>query len=218
MPPTVPETREAMIQFFTTVRGPWEANAAQLNFTPGDLAEFTALLEETLEAQDRAFAARNAARAAMFTLNLRAEALHRKGAALISVVRATAARTGDDSVYAAGSVPLPAARPPRPAPRPPHNVRASMDASGATILTWDASTAGGVSFTVARQLAGEAEPRLIGSTGDKRFIDRTVPLGTPQARYLVTARRGRKESWMAGSTSIQYGARPPQRQTSAKAA
>ncbi len=216
MPPTVPETRHAMIDFFALRRGPWAAAAAQLGFSAQDVAEFTQLLQEAEQAQAEAYKARNAARAAMHGANTRAEALRRKGAALIGVIRATAARTGDNHVYAAGQIPPPPPKPPRPAPEPPRNMRAIMDSSGATILTWEASTAGGVTFLVSRQLAGEDRPRLIGSTGEKRFIDSTVPAGTTQAHYLVRARRGRKENLRVSSTFIRYGALP--RTQGAKAA
>jgi hypothetical protein len=52
-------------------------------------------------------------------------------------------------------------------------------------------------YEVQRRLGGSGPFTYMGTVGEKRFVDDTLPAGTPSVEYQVTAVRSTRRGWPA---------------------
>src|SRR5687767_5028190 len=75
-----------------------------------------------------------------------------------------------------------------PPPGTPSNFRVELLGDGSVKSTWKAnnpSGMSGVTYQVWRRFGSEGEFTFHGATGEKKYIDSTIPAGTPQVQYQV---------------------------------
>ena len=77
---------------------------------------------------------------------------------------------------------------PARAPGTCSNFKTELLADGSIQMTWRANNPtgmSGVTYQVWRRIGGEGEFSFLGASGEKKFIDSTIPAGTSQVQYQV---------------------------------
>lgn len=94
----------------------------------------------------------------------------------------------------------------------PYDITTALDNNGFLELKWKAdngASSTGAYYMVERRLNGEASFTLIGGTGTKSFTDAKIPLGTSQAIYKITPRRGELVGPASNQVVVQFGVNIP---------
>lgn len=195
--PIVPDSKDAMISFYSTHLPVWADNAAAIGLSVESITTLDGLLT-TAQASLSNQAAKDAEKeAATAASNDDAKALRAFGAGTLATIKAFAKATSDPSVYTTAQIPAPADPTPAPAPGMPYGIDASIDNNGNVVLSFKADNAQshtGTFFEVRRQLNGQSGFTLVGSTGTKTFTDTGIEAGTASAVYNITAKRGELSS------------------------
>ena len=113
-------------------------------------------------------------------------ALVAKASALAKIVEATATVTNEQK--AALGLSVRATPQPAPAPGTCSGFKAELLGDGSVKSTWKANNApglSGVTYQVWRRLGSEGEFDYLGATGEKKYVDSTIPAGTTQVQYQV---------------------------------
>lgn len=163
-------------------------------------AAYQAKIKAASDAKD-ATAAKNVAFAA-----LRAEA-----SSDLARIDAYATTTGGPGVYPLAGVPEPKTPAARTAPDAPTDLRTTVESNGSVTLTFKATTGGGATYLVQRQilpLEGAPLPyEFVGFADDeKRYTDNAVPDGIRAVGYRVAARlsSGPQSAWSVTRT-VPFG-------------
>jgi hypothetical protein len=188
----LPATRVRRIEFCESHLGVFAERADSIGTTDAAVADLADKTAATRAAYEAARVARNAARSATLAYHLAAAALTLGAADIVKQVKAKAATTADDGVYALASIPAP--RPPSPAPPPgkPGNFAAALNAGGSVTLKWACANPRGTSGTlyqVWRRIGEAGAFQHLGATGVKRFTDATLPAGARAVTYQIQAVR-----------------------------
>jgi hypothetical protein len=97
---------------------------------------------------------------------------------------------------------------PTPAPGTPSALHVDLLATGALVLSWKCphpSGAIGTVYEVQRRIGGEGDPfAYVGTTGSKTFIDDTLPAGSSNITYQITAVRSTARGH-AARFSVNFG-------------
>ena len=81
---------------------------------------------------------------------------------------------------------------PRPAPGAPFGFKLSLETTGTLTFTWKCKNPKGAqstTYNVFRRTTATGEYTFVGSTGEKKFVDATIPAGTASITYQVQAIR-----------------------------
>jgi len=190
----VPNTRLGKIEFYEAHIQPWATNATQIGLTSGQV---TALMGQTAAARvayNQAQAARDAAKAATQTFYNTVAAMADNGAGLIKTIKSYAETQNDPNVYVLAQIPPPAEPSPVPAPGTPYQPRVSLLQTGEIELKWKCDNPAGsvgTMYEVQRRVDG-GPYTFVGSSGERAFIDETLPAGSSTVLYKVTAVRSTK--------------------------
>ncbi len=196
------------LQFFEDHWDIWQENAVALGI-PAAVA--TEVKDDTIDARTKLTAqslAKNAARSATADWNDSMSGLRSAGAAAIAAIRATAdASANPNAVYSLAQIPSPATPAPLPAPGTPNTFTSAIQPSGALLLKWKmpAAQPGNTFYQVARKLSGETAFDIIGGSGNKTFLDESLPFGTDRVEYQVTAIRGSVAGVPSNNFVVQFG-------------
>lgn len=190
---SIPRKAAERIAYFRQ-RGPvWSTNSATLKVTTAACAALGTKVTTAADALAAQQAAQSAALSATLNLNDALAAMTRSGSDLISQIKSTAKATGDNSLYALAELAPPAPPSPVPPPGTPTDFKVTLvPSNGSLQLTWKcpkSKNATGVMYQVERKLSGAADFTLIGGSGRRELIDSTVPAGTPEVTYRITATR-----------------------------
>lgn len=118
--------------------------------------------------------------------NSAARELRRMAADLAKIIDGTSTVTGGQRSNLGLNVRAKAS--PKPPPGTPDQFRVELLCGGSVKLTWKANNpagVGGVTYQVMRRLNGEGEFAFAGVTGEKAFVDSTIPAGTSFVQYQV---------------------------------
>ena len=185
----IPNTILARLQWWEARAPLWKADPEVLGLTDEMASQIDAAVTAARTAYEAAQAARNTAKAKTLTQKSKFNILDDSGADGIRYIRAFAAsratQTERDAVFAAALIDPPA--PPTPAgpPVPPEDVVGDPNADGTVTLKWKGSTANQTFFTVWRRTGNNTTWQQVGSVASKKFIDATVPRGTPSVVYTI---------------------------------
>ena len=187
---TVPKSRAGILSYYQVHADLWVQRAAELQINPQLAAEVQALTLEARQAVLQQQQARDAARSATQRYNRIIRQLSRKGGALLSRIQVRA--VSNDSVYELAMIPRRRSKSPIPPPGQPYDHTAELCKTGALILTWKCpndSRAEGTLYNIHRQLGDDGPMSHLACVGQKKFIDDTIPPGTPIVYYQITPRR-----------------------------
>jgi hypothetical protein len=188
----VPEDNAGKISFFSAHIEAWLARASEIGVA---LEEVEALRDDLAAAKAADAKQQIAQQAAMSATQRRDNALRtmeRRGASVIQKIRAHAAMEGN-AVFVAAMIPAPANPSPIAAPGTPYRFEDELEV-GRLRLRWRCRNprgAAGTMYQLERSIDGGPMASL-GITGDRSFIDATIPGGTRQVVYKVRAVRSTK--------------------------
>jgi hypothetical protein len=186
----------------------WVENAATIGLSIEQSGQAESLVQACRSAYDNALAKRIQAKAATVLQDEAFEAMDTFGAQMIKIIRAFGIATDDPAVFATALIPEP--KKPSPiAPVNPSNVTFNLDTNGELEVRWDGRTFAGTSYLVDRSTwDGAGQPTgfaRIATVSERRFVDKTVPLGTVTATYRVSAlKNGQQTSGSQGTAHFVY--------------
>lgn len=219
----LPESRIDRVSFLQARLPGWLTNAVALGSTAPTITSLTTLTTSARAAYDAQQLAIGLAKAATQTFHDSVAAMDKGASDVLKQIKLKAATGGGNAVYVLAVLPVPATPSPRPAPGTPNAFTVSLEQTGVLTLAWKCANPAGASGTiyqVARKLggpgdgagAGTAEEwSVVGTTGDKHFVDATLPAGGGTdglVTYQVTAIR----STIAGPPgvfTVKFGAGAP---------
>lgn len=207
----VPRPDSLAVEFYAVHAPIWQAGASSIGLNPGEadeVADLAAAARDAIAAQHQA---QQAARKATLDCELAVARLRSAGSACIGRIRAAAA--SDPAVYSAASLPPPATPGPIAPPGQPVAFDAQfVDNVGALRLTWRCKNprgSAGTMYEVWRRdetAGGAGGFRFVAIVGEKRFVDETIPAGTPAVEYQVTAVRSTRRGQPARHV-VNFGMR-----------
>ena len=211
----VPRNHGPKIQFFRTHVAKWAQDPQAIGTSPELVAELQALTDAAAAALAAQHRAQQAARAATLRLRTAIDKMASLGSSVMLQIRARG-ETSDKGVYALASIPAPAKKSPIGPPGKPHSFKADLWQDGSLALRWKCKNPRGTAGTmyhVYRRIGVSGELKYIGASGAKRFVDETIPPGSPSVEYQVRAVRGKTVGqWASFHTSFgTMGRRGPMR-------
>ncbi len=204
----LPDSRLDTIQWFEARIADWTANAVAIGLTGEQVTSLAALVTAARASYDASQAARAASKASTTTFYNDTDAMRDLGADYIKTIKAFAATSNNPNVYALAQVPMPADPSPLGPPGQPTDVSISLTSAGYLSLKWKADNAApssGAYFVVQRKLASETSFTTVGDSGEKSFVDETVPFGATSAAYIITPRRGSQTGPASNQVTVQFG-------------
>ncbi len=205
----IPKKKVERIEFCEDHVEPWTANAVAIGTNALVVATFASKTEAARTAYESFRAAQDAAGSAAIDYNVALAAMTDAASDIIKLVRAKAA-TGGDPIYALAALPVPATPSPRPAPGTPYEFAAGLDGDGSVLFLWKCTNptgTAGTMYEVCRQVGGVGEFALLGVTGERQFLDMTIPVGTTRITYKVRGVRSTTAgSWATFNVFFGIGA------------
>jgi hypothetical protein len=204
---TVPRDVPQNIEFYELRVGtgkPWTDSTTEIGLEAGDVTNLNTKIVAARAAYTAALALRNQAKAATFTLKQAIEEMTRAGSDCIKKIKGAASQ--DPSIYAIAEIPAPATPSPVGAPGKPSNFKVTLSETGELILGWTNTNprgGGGTVYQVSRKLPG-GDFVIIGSTGQKKFTDSTLPANAGPVTYRVVGQRSTVQGEAAQFT-VSFG-------------
>ncbi|MFG0286169.1 MAG: hypothetical protein ACF8R7_17265 [Phycisphaerales bacterium JB039] len=204
----VPPSRVGALEFYETHLPLWTADPTIIGLTLTQVTDLQAAVDTARTQWNNAQAARDASVGATGNFHDAIDTMRTLGSAAIAEIKAYAKTTQNPGVYATAGIPAPATPTPAPAPATPSEITAEVLASGSIRLRWKAlqPAPGAEVYTqIQRRLTPTGAFTILGDTGEKEFIDATVPAGTAQAQYQLIAKRGGQMSDPSLPISVLLG-------------
>jgi hypothetical protein len=184
----VPEKIVDRIQFFENHTGPFSTNAVAIGITTTEATDLQTKTAAARAAFDARQAAQQAAEAATLAMYDAVEAMSVAGQALIDKIRAKAKQVGGNSVYTLSELPPPATPTTVGNPGTPSALKVELKPNGSIGLAWDCSNppgCTGVLYHVYRQIEAVGDFTFIGGSGNRKFVDASLPMGTQTVVYKI---------------------------------
>jgi hypothetical protein len=183
--------------------------------TPEDFGLDAARVAAIKSANDAAAAAltdlvakRAAAEVATATFNDLCADVRTLGNAAVRTIDGFAIASGNPTaVWNAAGIPAPKTPSTLPPPGQPGSITASLNSLGELTLKWKCTNPRGVNGVVYQVLRGlnGAAPTPFDYTGEKTFVDATVPTGTTTVTYIIRARRGSSQGTPSSDFTVRFG-------------
>lgn len=182
-------------------------NATALGLSAGQNAALAGAFTQAADAQAAAVAARNASRAATSQANDMFGDLREAVSDIIRTIRYTAENTGNPGLYNLAQIPPPADPSTVPPPTQPSDVIVQLASEGTLTLRWKSTGSNGGFYLVKRRIGGNPSTPFtnLGGSGNKEFVDATLPLGTSTVTYIITPQRGSTVGTPSDQVTIQFG-------------
>lgn len=190
---TVPNSRLGTLEFYETHLPLWAADPTIVGLTLEAVTALQGFVGTARTTYESAQAARVASKGATEGFYNAIDTLRTAGSGALAEIRAFAKSTANPDVYITAGIPAPAVPSPVPAPDAPTELATTVAMNGEVMLKWKVKqpAPGAEVFTVIyRRLNGAGAFTEFTSTGEKTWIDTTIPPGTQSASYMVRARRG----------------------------
>lgn len=182
----VPHKLVERVQFYEDHIAIWTANATAIGTTAVAVTALETKTQAARDAYDAQQVAQAAARAATETYHQAVAEMSIAGSAIIDQIRSAAKTTGP-SVYPLAQIPAPAVPSPVGAPGECTNFTTQLLATGELQTRWKANNpvgCTGVIYRVLRRI-GSGAFEQVGSVGEKKFVDSTIPAGTASVTYQI---------------------------------
>jgi hypothetical protein len=188
---TVPRNYVQRIMYYQIHAPRWVDEAPHIGVSDEVLVKLEAALAEAKSAYSRQHELQQQARSATLRLRLALKRLSKMGSVAVQQIRA-AGDVGGSEVYTRAHVPRRKRHSRAPEPGTPTEFVYELLASGWIRAKWKCANPRGTQGTlyrIEREIGhgGTFEP--VGTVGVKKFIDRSIPPGTAQVVYRITALR-----------------------------
>jgi hypothetical protein len=204
----VPRKYEPKISYYRDRVARWAAHADQIGTSAEDVAALAALTEEAREALAAQQAAQMAARSATLRLKLAMEKMGERGGGIMTQIRVRALQEGA-GVYSLAGIAARKKKSPLGPPGRPYAFDAELGALGWLTLRWKCKHprgAQGTMYQVWRRVGNVGAFERLGMSGEKTFVDKTVPAGAGVVMYKIQAVRTTAEGeW--GVFEVSLGVR-----------
>ncbi len=186
-----PQDTYGRIQFFISHNPTWADRAGEIGATPAAIAALVDRTEAARLAYLRQLEAQQAAQAATQELNRLMEELLKAGSDVVKEIRFKAATEGE-SIYNLAVIPAPKQPSRIPPPGMPADITSELRQAGELLLRWKCRNppgSVGTMYQVHRQAGIETSFTFVGSSGEKKFLDTTLPAGAASVTYSLIAVR-----------------------------
>lgn len=182
-------------------------NATALGISAGQNAALAAALTQATDAYSAAVAARSASVSATSEANDMFGDLREAVADIVRTIRYTAENTDNPGLYNIAQIPPPADPSATPPPTQPSDVTVQLSSEGTLTLRWKSTGSTGGFYLVKRRIGGNPSTPFsnLGGSGNKEFVDSTLPLGTTAVTYIITPQRGGTIGKPSDQVTVQFG-------------
>jgi hypothetical protein len=203
----VPSSRPQLVAFYKSKQAPWGTHAPGIGLTPQSVEEMTTQVSAAEAAHNRMLEARSAAIAATANYHAIVDALASHGSTMIGAIRNFARGSADPAaVHALAQIPERKTPAPVPAPGTPFKVSVVLFEDGSLQLKWRCSNptdGGGVVYEIHRR-DGTGAMAHVGTVGKRKFVDSTIPAGSSNVTYSITAVRSTRKG-LPAQFKVQFG-------------
>lgn len=185
----------------------WSSSPSTYGITP---AALLVVSNATTAARAAYIAAQNSKQAtknAVVFQDSQVETMLGVGRDLVNVIKAHIQNSNNPALWGQAGLTPPASPGTAPDPVAPYQLGASLDSQGNLIVKWKTSQPTGVSGVVyfLRRSIDNGPFTLVHTTGEKEFIDASVPAGTASVSYAIQAKRGQKVSSWSETLTVRFG-------------
>ncbi len=190
-----------------------EEHGEALGLSTERIIELREAIETARDAFQAADRARLAAQTATLRLHQAVKTMHSApgmGQDSLDTIRLTASTTDDRGVYTLAQIEPPQTDSMTPPPQAPTRVRSELLPMGEVRLSWKCKVPAGSQGTlyqIERAVDGDITQSrftFAGISGERTFIDASLPAGPTRAEYRITAIRGKQRSH-ASLHTMQFG-------------
>ncbi|MEQ8844558.1 MAG: hypothetical protein RIB58_06860 [Phycisphaerales bacterium] len=205
---TVPRKYPEAIAWVNTHVPIWTAAAATIGLDPTQPVNLGALATEAADAKAAYDTAKSEADTLYEAYQTKAKAMRTQATAQVGQIRSFAKGSANpQTVYTAAQIPAPAEPTPRPAPGTPVVFTVGLDQSGALNVKFKCPNpprVGSLSYIVERSLGAQQPFTYLKTAAERAFEDDTVPNGTGDVTYRVTAQSPTKKG-APGYFTVRFG-------------
>jgi hypothetical protein len=183
----MPDTKLGKIEFAEQHETPWSTNSVAMGSSSAAITAWTAKVAAARAAYEAQKAAQNAAKAATNDLKIAMLAMTDATADIIRQIRSQAGIVGD-SIYSLAEIPAPATPGPVGAPGTPESFKVLLRPDGTLDIRFTCAHppgCTGVIYQIYRKVEATDAFQYLGGTGQRKFIDTTVPSGVPSVMYQI---------------------------------
>ena len=206
---TVPPQYQDAINWVAQRITEWSASPEAIGLDEPTTTAIATQLAIAEGAQSAAFSSRQASKDATGVYYDQGDQLLDLARQAVATIRAFAKSSEDpQTVYSAASIPAPATPGPTPAPGRPFNFRTELLFGGLLRFTFDCdnpSRVQGVTYKVERQDEPQGAFTFLTNAKSREFTDETIPSGSSQVTYRVTAQTSTKDG-LANGFTVRFGA------------
>lgn len=206
---TIPPTNDEAVAWCAAHIPIWIANAEDIGLDPIELGELSAKISEASTRQTARDQAKDAWSGAVGSYNEAADDMRTSAALQVAKIRTFAKGSPTPAtVYEDAQIPAPAKRSPRPAPGTPVLFKIDLEQNGSLIVSFKCPNpprVGALTYRVERSLGAQAPFVFLMNAKERRFEDDTVPNGSGDVTYRVTAQSSTKDG-PPGYFTVRFGA------------
>jgi hypothetical protein len=183
----MPESNAEKITFCQSHLAAWAEHAEAIGASPEEVAALAAKVEAARAARLAKGVAEQAAQSATLAMNMAIEEMATAAATIVAKVR-TRARQDGDAVYSLANIPAPEKGSPIAPPGGPERFNVELNQIGAVTLMWKCKNprgAVGTTYLVRRRIGRGGAFEYVGTVGECRFDDWTIPAGATDVEYEV---------------------------------
>ncbi|MEQ8845818.1 MAG: hypothetical protein RIB58_13290 [Phycisphaerales bacterium] len=205
---TVPRKNPEAIAWVKARVPVWTAAAANIGVDPAQIGELGALQSTAEDLADEAESMLAAAYAKAEQARNAADAMRSFASGQVVRIRGFARTAADpEAVYVAAQIPAPADRAPSPAPGTPVLFVIGLEQSGALNVSFKCPNpprVGALTYRVERSLGAQQPFVFLKNAKERLFTDDTVPSGSGDVTYRVTAQSPTKDG-APGYFTVRFG-------------
>ena len=190
--PVLPDSRVAKIEWAEDRVTLWNTNAVAMGSTVPKISAWQALVEDARAKYQVRNEKKNAAKAATIDYNMAILAMVNATADVIKQVKTKAATSNSDTPYSLANIPVPAIAAPVGPPGTATDFKVKVEGDGTLVLTWKCPQppgAVGTTYNVFRRTTPSGPFDFLGTAGQRKFIDATLPANSVQITYQIQAIR-----------------------------
>ncbi len=206
---TIPQSNDEALTWVVDHIAQWTADPDSIGLDAASVTELAGLAQTAQTRQQTRNNSRDAARGATNSFNSAADAMREFASLQVQRIRTFARGSAEPAtVYEDAGIPAPADRSPTPAPGTPEGFEVSLLQNGAIEVSFDCPNPPRVTvanYIVERRLGAQGAFEFLMSALERRFTDASIPLGTSQVAYRVTAQTATRTG-NPGQYAVQFGA------------
>lgn len=206
---TIPQSYPAAIDWCTNHLADWPADPTTIGLDAARVLELAGRTQAASQALADAQQLDNQKKAAFEAYHAAAKSMRDYASQSVGIIRGFAKGSDNpEAVYTAALIPAPADPAPAAEPGVPFNFKTRLLQSGALELAFDCDNQGegGVTYAVSRRdnTGQGASFQFVMNALERKFVDATIPQGTPSVTYSIVGTRSTGLGEPA-QTTINFG-------------